>query len=127
MTLNESAAGWVAGILLAALGALFSVMSSARTRAGDLEQEMPSAVPATRNGQRRTAQAVGRGYIGWALVATAVTVAACVPSVVVLANIDTQAPISWQRCGLVAVSVVWIVATVRTWTHARRLLKASWL
>ena len=127
LTLDEAAAGWLAAILTGALGALFSAMSSARTLAVEVEQEAPSAVPATRNGQRRKARAVGQRYRGWALLASAVSLAAAVPSVVVLRDIDPDSQISWQRCGLVAVTVVWAVATTRMWMRASRLRTAAWL
>ena len=127
LTLDEAAAGWLAALLAGALGAFFSAMSSARTLAGAIEQETPSAVPATRNGQRRRARAVGQRYLGWALLASAVGLAAAVPSVVVLHDVDFDSQISWQRCGLVAVTVVWAVATARIWMRASKLLTGAWL
>ena len=127
MTLSQDAAGWVATILFAALATLFAVTSVARSRAAEVEAEAPHAVPASRNGQRRKAQAVGRLYLGWALLGTVVTLAAAIPSAIVLSDVYPDAPISWQQCALVVVALLWLAAAVRMWVRAARLLKGSWL
>jgi hypothetical protein len=127
VTLSETAAGWAATALLAAVGALFTVMGATRARAAEVELEAPHAVPASRNGQRRRAQAVGRQYAGWAVLASVVTIASAMPSAIVLRHIDLQASVSWQRCGLVAVGFVWLVVALRLWVRALKLMRASWL
>lgn len=125
--MSETAAGWAAPILFAALVAYFNVMGAARTRAEKAELEPPHAVPASRNSQRREARAVGRLYSWWALLASAVTVVIAIPVWIVFTDFNPAAPVSWQRCALVVVDLLWLAAAVRTWVRARRLLKADWL
>jgi putative copper export protein len=127
LIVSETVAATIAAPLLPALALLYTGMGRARAQADEIEQAMPSAVAVTRRAQRRRAREIGRRYTAWAAVAALITIAAGVPAVAVVSELDRDAPISWQRCLLIAVTAVWLIVAISISTHARRLHNATWL
>jgi len=127
LIVSETVAATIAAPLLPALALLYTAMGQARAQADEIERARPSAVAATRRAQRRRSRDIGGRYIAWAAVAAVITIAAGVPSVTVVSELDRDASISWQRCLLIIITAVWLIVTIFISIHARKLHTATWL
>lgn len=119
--IDPTTAAAVFGAMLVIAGMGWAFMSPLREDAEEVRGEPRSIIPGRGEKQRAKAQRVKGRYRNWALVSTAVLLAATVPVVSILLEVRFSRPLVWQKGVLVFVWLGYAVATGRLWTTWKRV------